>query len=119
MTIINSAVSSSRKQLAIEAFSSSKIEVRLGSDVILVSREDFAQAATSLGIEGLAYTPPVKVPTGLGAVIQSKVGTRYVRVSKDNWVSEGRGGTQYPYKDSEIQRALEGGAKIISEGVQP
>lgn len=87
----------------------------------ILDAEEFAQAAAGLNIEGLTYTPPIKLPTGLGALIQRKPNpsgpkydwANYVVLTTDGWYC---GTASWSNKDA-LDELTKHGGTIIFEGV--
>lgn len=90
---------------------------------IIVPIADLAQALSGLEIEGLEtnYTPPkprVLVPTGIGAVVKSKMGMLITRVADNKWHTDRD--SQVLFSDEHVENWLNNGqVTIITEGVQP
>lgn len=84
--------------------------------MLTVTEEDFIKEVLALNIEGLTYTPAIKVPTKVGAVVRHKQSTA-------DWV-RGFDGTWFHYRDGSkfddhtVQSWLTSGEyEVISEGV--
>lgn len=90
---------------------------------IIVPIADLAQALSGLEIEGLeaAYDPPkphAPAPTGIGAVVKSKMGMLITRVADNKWHTDGD--SQVRFSDEHVENWLNNGqVTIITEGVQP
>ena len=106
--------------------SSDNIHIRVEdygvSEGTTVRLEEFAKLVGELGIPGLTYRPPVKAPTGLGAVVELHVGAngkpvRYVNLG-DYWAPEGRDTREVRASSDYVSQWLTlDNATIISAGI--
>lgn len=102
------------------------LEIREGVKIvanIIAPISDLVRALSGLEIEGLeaAYDPPkphAPAPTGIGAVVKSKMGMLITRVADNKWHTDGD--SQVRFSDEHVENWLNNGhVTIITEGVQP
>lgn len=84
--------------------------------IVRLAPEDLAEALNELDGFTVRYKRPVHVPSGIGAVVGPRDGSRaYVRMGESFWMLFGDTRT---YTNSMIEGFLRNGAQVLSEGVE-
>lgn len=89
---------------------------------INVDKGQLAEALAEIGVPGLTYIKPVKLPTGIGAVIDRLPSQESFRHSPSRYMIRHANGSwyigDYVYGDQDAEAEIRAGAIVVNEGVQ-